>query len=121
MTKRRRIRADRFRTQLAENVLGPDGLVEVEVNGDGDCVYIRLPLLLPDGDPYPDQLNNARTADDPDRAVALVVLGHHPDRTAEDQLDLWLRSGNTLTDLAAIFAVETQDARERLGNFRYSG
>lgn len=115
---RRRIRADKFKQQVAENVIGPDGLIEVEINAAGDYVALRLPVMLTEDDDYHDRI---RSAGKDGTQIALVVLGYHPDRDAQDQLDAWLTAGNTVEDLAVIFAAETTAARERLGNFRYNG
>lgn len=118
MGKRRAVRMDRFKNQLAENVLGPDGLIELEV-ADGEKVSIRLPLLLNEGDDYAERIEAA--SQNGGEAIALVLLGGHPDRSAEEQWDTWTGAGYTADDLAIAYHVEMADARERLGKFRYSG
>lgn len=116
--RRRRVRMDRFKAQLAEAVIGEDSLLEVEV-GEDEAVVMRLPVLLPEGDDYQERVANA--AGDSGRAAALLILGYHPTRSAEEQLDVWESAGYTTDDLAAVFGAETNAARERLGNFRFNG
>lgn len=118
MAKRRRVRMDRFNAQVAEHVIGPDSLVELEI-GDGQYVTIKLPLMLNEGDTYAEDLERAQA--EGGKAVALEVFGHDPDRTAEDQYQAWTDAGLTDRDLAIAFGVELSSARERLGNFRFNG
>ena len=120
MAKQRTVRVEKFRKQLAENVIGQDNTVRVEFGGGPeDYVTIKLPLLLEDGDDFMDRLTEAFEAEDRDREVSLAVLSGHPTRTAEEQLELWLDAGNTHGELSQIYASELNAGRERLGNFRY--
>ena len=120
MAKQRTVRVDKFRKQLAENVIGQDNTVRVEFGGDPeDYVTIKLPLLLEEEDDFMDRLTEAFEAEDRDREVSLAVLSGHPTRTAEEQLELWLDAGNTHGELSQIYASELNAGRERLGNFRY--
>lgn len=120
MGKQRTVRLEKFRKQIAENVISADNLVRVEYGGDPeDYVTIKLPLMLEDDDDFMEQITEASQSDDRDRAFALVVLSGHPGRAAEEQLQKWLDAGATYSELANIYATETTAARERLGNFRY--
>ena len=115
--RRRRVRVDQFKKQLAEEVIGEDSLVELEI-GRGEFVTIYVPL---DGDDTKDVGRKLREAGDDKEAGALVVLAGNPDVSAEDQLAKWLDSGNSLDDLIKIYMVEMRAAAERLGEFRYRG
>lgn len=114
MGKARRVRADRFRQQLAEHVIGEDSLVELEV-ADGDIIKVKLPVLLNEGDEYVRLMNEAVG----EREKALVVLSFNPDRDAEEQLDALLAAGYDYRFLAAFIASESAVAQEALGKFRY--
>lgn len=115
--KNRVVRADRFRQQLTENVIGEDSLVGIEV-AEGDIVKIKVPVLLDEESmDYPQRIADA----DSERERALVVLGYNPDRTAEEQLDAVLAAGYTYRDIAAWLNTETAAAQEALGKFRYRG
>lgn len=116
-SKRRRIRVDQFKKQLAENVIGADGLIELEI-GQGHFVTIYIPLGSEEREALAEAL---KSAGDDHRAGALVVLDHNPARSADEQLEAWESAGLTVEDLMRIYQVETQDALERLGKFRYKG
>jgi hypothetical protein len=120
-TKQRRapVRMDRFKKQFADEVIGESSLEQVEI-GDGDYVWIKLPVMLDEDDDYQDKITEAYKSDDED-AVPLVVLGQHPDHDAHEQWAKWKAAGYDATDLAAIFRVQTQAAQERLNDFRYGG
>lgn len=118
MAKRRRVRMDRFKAQVAEHVISPDNLIELEI-GEDVFVTIKLPILLAEGDDYVKKIEEAQH--EGGEAIALVILGESADRTAEEQLELWLDAGNTIEDLATVFTAETADARDRLGKFRFNG
>lgn len=120
MGKQRTVRLDKFRKQIAENVIGEDNLVRIEFGGGPeDYVTIKLPIMLPEDDDFMDRIAAASNSDDRDLDFSLVVLSGHPTRTAEEQVDIWLEAGNTYSELANVYAVEARAAQERLGNFRY--
>ena len=116
MAKRRRVRLDRYKEQIAENVIGPDGLLELELS-ESDSVKVKLPILLDEGDDYTKRL--AEAADEEERA--LIVFGFNPERSAEEQLAAYLAAGGTYRDLAVILQAETATAQEALGKLRYRG
>lgn len=118
MAKRRRIRMDRFNAQVAEHIIGPDSLVDLVI-GQDETVTIKLPLMLDEGDDYTEQIDKAQA--EGGKAIALVIFGHDPNRTAEEQYEAWTAAGYTDRDLAIAFTAEVNAARERLGNFRFNG
>lgn len=118
MAKRRRVRMDRFKAQVAEHVISPDNLIELEI-GEDQFVTIKLPILLAEGDDFVARIEAAQH--EGGEAIALVILGQSDERTAEEQLKMWLDAGNTVEDLATVFSAETADARDRLGKFRFNG
>lgn len=117
MANRRRIRMDRFNAQIAEKVIGPDSLVELEID-KGQYVTVKLPVLLHEDDDFTDRI--AAAQDGGGDAIALVIMDFDPTRTAEEQLKAWKDAGLTSRDLAVVYAAETNEARERLGNFRFN-
>lgn len=109
----RKVRLSQFRDQVAEAVLPPDGHIEVEV-ADGVTLSIRIPISINDSDD--DELGSylaSIRAAETDHELAKILL-------SEQDLEIWHEHGGTDTELAAIFASETQGARERLGKFRYN-
>ncbi|MFJ2518651.1 hypothetical protein ACIOWF_06735 [Cellulosimicrobium cellulans] len=116
---RRRVRMAQFKQQVAEHVLPEDQLVpvDVEVGDDVRTVWIKVGLNLTADDDFTEQVKEAKDAD----ALALVVLGGHPEHDAEEQLATWKAAGYTVDDLAMLFGTESRAAQERLGNFRYAG
>lgn len=113
---KRRVRMDQFLAQVTEQVLPTDALIPIDVAHD-ETVWIKVPLSAVEGDEYMDAVRAAKG----DEELALVVLGEHPDHTAEEQWETWQAAGYTAEQLAMVFATETSAARERLGNFRYAG
>lgn len=122
MGKRRTVRVDKFRQQIAENVIGNDNLVKVEFGpGERDYVNIFLPDLLGSAETqdFNDRLAEARESDDSEREIALLVLSGDTEDPAEDQLNRWIESGNDIAELALIWGVERRRVSDALGNFRY--
>lgn len=132
--KHRKINMKKFDALLAETVIGPDSLVELEISAD-ESLHIKIPVNLDDDDPFVEAYNDAQTAiqvastsdsvdgmKDAMRGLALVLLSADPEkRDPEELLDLWEATGRKVGDLIVVHNVEVQDARERLGNFRYKG
>lgn len=104
---RRRVRMSQFSAQVAEAVLPPDGVVEVELD-EQTTVSIRLPLNMDADDEYVQAIRAAEGADD----LARVVLG-------DEQLEVWKASGRTADEFAVLFGSESRAAQERLRDFRY--
>ena len=120
MTKQRTVRVDRFRRQIAENVVGEGSLVRVEFGpGPDEFVTVKMPVMLADDDDFSERLQEAIQAEDSDREIALVILSGNPDILAEDQLDRWLNAGLGIKELATIYGTERRRVEEALGNFRY--
>lgn len=117
MANRRRVRMDKFKAQIADQVIGEDSLVELET-GKGEYVTIYIPIDPEEAEAHGKQLQ-ASGADT--EAGALVIFSHNPDVSAEDQLAQWKAAGLTMKDLLLAYQAETVDARERLGKFRYRG
>ena len=115
--KARPIRFDQFRKQLEE--VGVNELQEVELDGDGSKIYIRLGVGV-DAEAtnrFMERFQEAETLED----TALEILGHHPDRTAQEQYDLlhekW-PGEDTDAQLIALWSTATNDMRERMGKLR---
>lgn len=113
---KRRVRMDKFLEQVNEQVLPADALVPIDVAKDV-AVWIKIPLVPTEDDDYMERVQAATG----DEELALIVLGEHPDHTAEEQWETWQAAGYTAKDLALVFGTESAAARERLGNFRYAG
>ena len=120
MGKQRTVRLEKFRKQIAESVIGPEGLVRIEFGGgEEDYVTVKIPVMLSEGDDFPERLNAATNRDDPDREIALVILSGNPELSAESLLDRWLDAGLSIKELATIYGAERRRVEEALGNFRY--
>ena len=120
MGKQRTVRLEKFRKQIAESVIGPEGLVRIEFGGgEEDYVTVKIPVMLSEGDDFPERLNAATNSDDPDREIALVILSGNPELSAESLLDRWLNTGLSIKELATIYGAERRRVEEALGNFRY--
>ena len=120
MGKQRTVRLEKFRKQIAESVIGPESLVRIEFGGgEEDYVTVKIPVMLSEGDDFPEQLNAATNSDDPDREIALVILSGNPELSAESLLDRWLDAGLSIKELATIYGAERRRVEEALGNFRY--
>lgn len=117
---RRKVRMDQFKRQVAEEVIGPDSLVDIEI-GKGEIVRIKVPVGLDEHDDYQEKIQEAMKEEEYGEAVALVVLGQDPDRSAEDQWAAYQAAGYDSGDLALVFQSETIAASERLKAFRYAG
>ena len=106
----RRVRMAEFKAQVAEAVLPPDGMVDVEIGeGVDQVVRFRVPIKF-DGtsDDYVDQIRACETSEQ----MAEVVLG-------DEQLAAWTAAGFTAEDFALLLAEETNAAQERMRDFRY--
>lgn len=119
--KPRKINAAAFKRQLAEYVVGPDSIEEVELNAER-TIRMRLSVNL-DPDEYPDHKRfidklEIATSEEDTRGVALAFLDV-PGQDAEEALSAANEAGITTGDLMNMWQVETGAARERLGNFRY--
>lgn len=115
--RRRRVRVDQFKKQFAEEVIGADSLIELEI-GKGEIVTIHIPI---DPEEAQELVSQLRDVGDDLTAGALVVLAGNPVATAEEQLEKWLDKGFTIPDLMQIYATESQGVRDRAGKFRYRG
>lgn len=119
---RRVIRMDRFKAQIEERVLPPDGLVSIDL-GDGDglgIIKMRVSTLaadVDDNDPFLARVVESKSIEE----LALHVLSFNPDRSAEEQWSAFLAAGYSREDFGVLFRTESDAARERLGNFRYAG
>ena len=100
MAKRRRINVAAQEKQLREILLGHDDLIEL-VTPAGTTVLVRLPIGLYSDDPVATAYEEAATPKD----KCLVVLGHAPDVTAEEQWDTWWEG----------FGVETEQDEQHAG------
>jgi len=110
---------DQFKAQVAENVIGDDGLIPVEISEE-TTLYLRVALypIDMDGDDYVERMKVAATIKD----MALVAFSYHPEGvSAEDQWSAFLKAGYTEADFSKLLNTETESARERLGKFRYAG
>lgn len=122
MGKRRTVRVDKFRQQIAESVIGNDNLVRVEFGSeDRDFINMLIPDMLGQEETkdFNDRLEEARESDDPERNIALLILSGDPEDSAEEQLERWIVAGNDIAELAIIWGVERRRVSEALGNFRY--
>lgn len=117
--RRAPMRMDRFKKQFADEVIGEGSLEPIEI-GDGEQVWVKLPIMLDEDDDYQEQLQEASKSDEPD-AFPLVVLGQHPDRTAEEQWAAWQAAGYDGGDLAKAIRALSNEAQQRLNDFRYGG
>lgn len=114
----RRINAVAFAAQLAEQVIGPDSLVEVAANRAGTVtVWVKVPFNLSEGDTYGRDLAAATTAED----TAKEALSHYPGATAEEQWATWTEAGHDAKLLINIVGNLRQEAEDRAKNFRYRG
>lgn len=122
MGKRRTVRVDKFRAQIAESIIGPDNLVRVEFGaGEDDHVDIFLPDLLGSEETktFNAAIKDAQEAEDPERELALLILSHTPGDPAEAQLERWLASGADIAELALIWGAERRRVNDAMGNFRF--
>lgn len=122
MAKRRTVRVDKFRQQIAESVIGNDNLVRVEFGSeDRDFINILIPDMLGQEETkdFNDRLEEARESDDPERNIALLILSGDPEDLAAEQLERWTAAGNDIAELAIIWGAERRRVSEALGNFRY--
>lgn len=113
---KRRVVMEKFKAQVAEEVIGDDGLVEVDLPG-GETVWVKVALPFSNEDEYLEELKAATTA----KESCLVVLGQHSDHTAEDQWAKWEAAGYTEDDLALFLKAETARAKDAQEGFRYRG
>ncbi len=117
---RRRLKRSSVRAQIAEQVIGPDWLVEIELDS-GAVIYLRPGSVLDqldinDEGSYGALVKAAKTP----RDLALVALGQAQGVSAEEQLALWEADGGTLRELMMLYQAEGQELNERLGNLRLS-
>lgn len=111
--KLRPIRFDQFKKQLDEVGLG--NLQEVQLDAN-TSIWIRLGNSIDsdDADEFQARIRNANDSKD----VALIVLGYHPEHSADEQWDLFEAAGGTPDQLAALWSSATADQQERLGKLR---
>lgn len=112
--KTRSIRFDQFTKQLDET--GIAELQPVELNGDGDKIYIRLGVGI-DVDAtneFMERLNAMDTAEE----AAQVILGEHPSITADEQIELMEKNGFNCAQLVALWGSATADMRDEMGKLR---
>ena len=112
----RRVRMQQFQHQIAEQVLPENNLIPVDLDDD-TTVYLKIPVVLPEGDDFLEELQAAKT----EEQVALVVLAGYDGATAQEQWDTWRAAGYSGTDLMKVFATERAAAEDRLKAFRYKG
>lgn len=117
MANRRRVRMDKFKAQLAEEVIGEDSLVELEI-AKGEYVTIYIPVDPEKAAEFGKELQGIGSDSE---AGALLVLGNNPTVTAAEQFEKWQAAGFDVRDLLLAYSAEAQSARERLGKFRYRG
>ncbi len=113
---RRKVRMEQFRQQWSEQVLPADRLREVELDDD-TSVFVKIPVLLKEDDPFPQQMQEASTEEE----VCLVVLSGHPERSAQEQWEMWQAAGYDAADLMALFQSLRAEADEAAQRFRYKG
>ncbi|PFG19875.1 hypothetical protein [Serinibacter salmoneus] len=115
---RRKVARKQFREKLAEQVIGEDWLVEVELENSEASIFLRptcqLDAIDEDPESFGAKVKAAQTAHD----LALVALGEYPEVGAEDQLTMWLGDGGTVQDLLILFRSESDALGERLGKLR---
>lgn len=113
---KRRIVMEKFKAQVAEEIIGEDGLVEVDLPME-ERVWVKITLPFSNDEDYLDRLRAAEGA----RESCLVILGEHPEHSAEDQWAKWEAAGYTEDDLAMLVKAETAKAKEKQDGFRYRG
>ena len=117
MTKvHRKINATAFKRQMAEQVVAPDSLIEVQVN-EQDSVLVKIPFNLDEGDDYRSAIAACSTGEE----IALVMLGFHQSLSAEEQWAKWTDAGHDAKLLTNIVGNAVQEAEEKAKNFRYRG
>lgn len=115
---KRRIKMADFKAQVAEQVISPNGLIEVDLDDHGS-IFLRVPLLPTDTDE--DDFVQRMSSAVGTRDLALVALGEYDGTDAGEQWDKWEAAGYGEADFMILLRTETEAARERLGKFRYAG
>ena len=125
--KRRRINIVAFERQLAEAVIGPDSLVELEINAS-DSIWVKIPINLDDDDEYMREVMAQTSSEEMCLRMLALKPGMDADadaderaRVAREQLDAWLATGRKPKDLVVVFMSELNATEERAKNFRYRG
>lgn len=111
---RKAIRLDRFEQQLAEEVIGEDSLQRVDLSAD-DHVTLYIPI---DPEKLTEVMDELSAVGKDTEAGALVIFGHNPNVTAEEQLALWKAHGKSLGLLITLYRSVVTDVQERLGKVR---
>lgn len=111
--KTRPIRFDQFKKQLDE--AGMNNMQEVQLDKD-TSIWIRLGNGIDSDDAKDFEARLAGALDS--KEVALTVLDYYPERSAEEQWELFEAAGGTADTLAALWTAATVDQRERLGKLR---
>ena len=121
----RKINASAFAKQMAEQVIAPDSLIEIEANAE-ESVWVKVPFNLDEGDEYPSKLAACSTGEE----VAKLMLGFHREEDAPTEWDeqwaneqwaTWTAAGNDAKLLVNIVGSERAAAEEKAKNFRYRG
>ena len=112
----RKINASAFAKQMAEQVIAPDSLIEIEANTE-ESVWVKVPFNLDEGDEYPSKLAACSTGEE----MAKLMLGFHPQHTADEQWATWVGAGRDAKLLVNIVGSLRVDAEEKAKNFRYRG
>lgn len=116
--KKRKVNAVQFQKQFEEQVIGPGSLVEIALNSaETESVWIKVPFNLDDDDDYVRLVSSQTTSED----MAMVILGQHPDYSAEDQWAKVVAAGWSAKDVINWVGHEKLAAEERAKNFQYRG
>jgi len=120
MAKKRKINIQQFEKQLAENVVGPDSLLEVEL-GDGESIYLKIPVDTnsASNSAFEAMGEAMKACGDDEEAAALVCLEGHPTMSAREQLDMWLATGRTPGLLLHTWTISSRETMQNLAEFRY--
>lgn len=112
----RKINAEAFAKQMAEQIIAPDSLVEIQANQQ-DSVWAKIPFNLDEGDDYLTRLSACGSGEE----FARLALSFHPTRSADEQWETWIAAGRDAKLLVNIVGMMRQEAEERAKNFRYRG
>lgn len=115
--KTRPIRFDQFKQQLDE--VGIKELEVVELNGDGDRIYLRLGVGIDveETQEFMEKVQGCET----EKEAVLEILGHHPTISAEEQYELFHENNpheEADAQLIALWGAATGDMRDRMGKLR---
>lgn len=129
-----KVNVKEFQRKLAEEVIGPDSLIEAEVNAE-ESVYLKVPVNLEADDPLIQMTSDAQermqeaiqdddqsALVDAQRDLALAILSFDPNgRPADDALGIWIDAENSVGDLITLWQSMTATVQDALGKFRYKG